>query len=112
MIEVTNITSDALQRHTIATEYKDVVIRLRFVATTQSWFMDVSRDDQVVNGVRLVVGAFQITSSRMPVDFYVRDNLNIGLDPFSIDDFENGRCSLFMAEREDMELFRGQPVPL
>ena len=112
MIEVINITSDTLQRHTIATDGKDVIIRLRFVATVQSWFMDVSYGDKTVNGIRLSVGVFMITSARMPVDFYVRDNLDQGLDPFSVDDFSTDRCTLFMAEREDMEFFRGVPVPL
>lgn len=112
MIKVENITNEPIQRHTILTEAQDVILRLYFISTVQAWFIDVEYGDIRANGVRLSVGVSHIQSSNMPLDFRVTDNQNIGLDPLTIDDFENGRCTLYMLEAADMEAFRGQPVPL
>lgn len=112
MIKIINITNDPIQRHTIATDARDVILRLYFIATVQSWFIDVQYGDLAVYGVRLVIGARHLPSAGMPLDFIVGDNLNLGIDPFSIDDFQNERVSLYMLEASDMEEIRGQPVPL
>lgn len=112
MIKVLNITNEPIQRHTIATESRDVILRMYFISTIQTWFIDVEYGDIIANGVRLAVGVPHIQSSNAPIDFRVTDNQNIGLDPTTIDDFESGRCSLYMLEPADMEAFRGQPVPL
>lgn len=111
-IKVLNITNDARQRHTISTPARDVILVLYYFATVQSWFMDVEYGERSVKGVRLVVGASLLPSAGLPLDFRVQDTQNIGLDPYSVDDFVTDRCRLFMLSAEDMERLRGQPVPL
>lgn len=111
-VRIQNITRDPIQRHTITTEGRDVILRLWFHPLGQFWTMDVTYGDKQVNGVRLFCGGLHITSANMPVDFEVVDVQRAGLDPFRRDDFEAGRCALVMLLPDDMEAVRGQPVPL
>ena len=111
-IKIQNITNETIQRHTISTDAKDVILRLYFLPTVESWFMDVSYGSKTVKGVRLIVGAYHIASANFPCDFIVEDALKFGVDPFHADDFSSDRCRLYMLEAADMVALRGQPVPL
>lgn len=111
-VRIQNITNEADQRHTIITENQDVILRLYFLPTVQSWFMDVSYGDKSVKGVRLSLAVSHIRASNLPLDFIVEDTLNQGIDPFKLDDFFTGRCNLYMMSADDMTDIRGQSVPV
>ncbi|WP_286931338.1 hypothetical protein [Marinobacter sp.] len=52
-------------------------------------------------------------SRNLPFDFIVTDESGNGLDPFRLDDFEQGRCRLYLLEPEDMLRVRNNAeVPL
>ncbi|MDF1593741.1 MAG: hypothetical protein P1P89_19715 [Desulfobacterales bacterium] len=112
MIQITNLTDEPNQRHTVIFEESEIVVKLRFFPRHHFWSMDVVYGTYQVFGVKLSVGALHIESGNQPFDFTVMDNSGNGIDPYRINDFSNGRCSLYMFERADMLLIRdGEAVP-
>ena len=111
-IQIENIDSDPHQRRTVLLAESEVVVSLRFHPTVEMWVIDVEYKDRSVQGFKLTVGCFHMRSQNFPFDFIVVDNTDQGLDPFRRDDFESGRCSLYMLDAEDMEAIRGTAVPL
>ena len=112
MIRLDNITADAHQRHTILFEESEIVLVLRFHPTVSMWTFDAVYKDTQVLGRKLSVGVLHMVSRNVPFDFIVSANAGTDLDPFRLDDFSTGRCSLHMLEADDMEVVRGAPVPL
>jgi hypothetical protein len=110
--QIINITDEPIQRHTIIFEESEIVLKLRFLPKNEIWLMDIEYGDYQIFGVKLSVSVLHITSGNMPFDFVVFDNSGNGIDPFQSGDFVNGRCSLYMLERDDMlEIRRGEAVP-
>jgi len=111
-LQITDIDGDAHQRHTILLDDSEVVLSLRFHPTVEMWVTDVEYGGRKVSGVKLSVGVMHMRSQNFPFDIVVTDNTGQGLDPLRLDDFESGRCSLYVLNAADMEVIRGQPVPL
>lgn len=113
MRQITNITQEPIQRHTIIFEESEITLTLRFFPRHQFWAMDIEYGSYQVYGIKLSVSVLHITSGNMPFDFTVADNSNNGIDPFQRGDFESGRCSLYMFERDEMvQIRRGEVVPV
>ncbi|MBE0469600.1 MAG: hypothetical protein IBX55_08870 [Methyloprofundus sp.] len=110
MKQILNLGSEAQQRHTIIFEESEIVLILRYLAPVQQWFFSVEYNNFNVHNVKLSVGVVHILSKNQPFDFVVTDNSGAGIDPFSLDDFASGRCSLFMLEPNDMFDIRGVDV--
>ena len=96
MITIEGITSEPFQRHVISNDDGDVVLVLKYHDVIQMWTIDAERNGKQVNGVKLSTGVRHIQSSLLGVDFAVVSEFN--LDPFLIDDFQSGRCTLVMVE--------------
>jgi hypothetical protein len=45
-----------------------------------------------------------------PFAFTVTDNAKLGIDPFRLEDFSDGRCTLYMFERSEVAELRGYDV--
>lgn len=113
MRQILNIGSEAIQRHTIIFDEFEIVLLLRFFPKTQHWAFDVEYKGRNIYGEKLSVGVPHIVSANLPFDFWVTDNSGNGIDPFQIDDFSNGRCSLYLLEPAEMVTIRnGAEVPL
>ena len=106
------ITSDNDQEYTIPYEASEIVLRLRYMNVVQQWFMDVSYNETETNGVKLTVQAFHVLNRNYPFDIWIEDNSSTGLDPFTIDDFSNGRCVMYIMEASDVAEIRGYEVQL
>ncbi len=112
MIKILNISDEPIQRHTIIFEGSEIILTLRFFPRHQFWSMHVEYGDYQVYGVKLSVGVLHITSGNQPFDFTVTDNSNNGIDPFRINDFKDGRCTLLMFDRAEMvTIRRGEVIP-
>jgi hypothetical protein len=111
-IQIENIDGDAHQRHTVLFGESEIVISLRYHPTVEMWTLDVTYGDRQALGYKLSVGVLHMRSRNFPFDFVVGDNTGQGLDPVRLDDFETGRCSLYMLDAADMEAIRGAPVPV
>ena len=112
MREITNITGDPSQRHIILLDGNEIIFDLRFYPTIQQWFFDVEFISESVKGVKLSVGVLHINNTNLPFDFVVFDLSASGIDPFKVDDFEAGRCKLYIIDPAEMETFRGVPVEI
>lgn len=112
MRQIENITSEALQRHTIITDGGEIVLTLRFFGVTESWFMDVEYKGGAALGVKLSLAVQHINSKNWPFDFVIADLSGRDVGPFQLTDFEDGRCLLYMLEAEDLEEIRGHDVQL
>ncbi|MBL1319597.1 MAG: hypothetical protein JKY80_01945 [Mariprofundaceae bacterium] len=112
MIQIENITAEAHQRHTILFQESEVILTLRFYPTVSMWCFDAEYKTSVVSGMKLSVGVLHMRSRNLPFDFAVIDTLGDVIDPFRLDDFETGRCELYMLEPADMALIRATPVPI
>ena len=108
---INNISSESVQRHTLIFNDDEITLTLRYLAQIQQWFFDVEYRDFTIGGVKLAVGTLHMVSSNQPFDFAVNDNAGVGLDPFRADDFESGRCSLYLVTPEEMFQVRGVEVP-
>lgn len=112
MIQIENIGSEAIQRHTILFEESEIILTLRFLPMVSIWVYNVQYRGREANGFKLTAGVLHMVSQGFPFDFLVVDNSGLGVDPIDRNDFLNERCSLFMLEAADMERVRGQPVAI
>jgi len=109
---VTNIGVEPIQTQTFFFAGSDdpVRITLRYYGLIEAWYMDIRWRDRVSSGIKLSLGVLHILSTNLPFDFFVVDNGNTGIDPFRLDDFIEGRCSLGFMEPDEMIEIRGVKV--
>lgn len=109
---ITNITDEAAQQHTILFADDEITLRILFHPFNQMWTIDVTYKGKSRYGVKLAVNTLHLRSENYPFDFYVADTSDSGLDPVRREDFELGRCQLYMLEPDDMQDIRGQDVQI
>lgn len=107
---IKNITDEAGQKHYIPVGDYELIIDLKFLPTVEMWTINIEYREDKINGTKLSLGTLHFRSNNLPFDFVVIDNEDTGIDPYSLDDFESGRCSLVMLEADDMEERRGYSV--
>jgi len=107
MLKIQNISSEAIQRHSILFNEAEVVFTLRFYPRSQMWCFDAEYGDWSIKGIKLSVGVLHIAGQNQLFDFFVSDLSNNGIDPFAKTDFSSGRCILYLIEQEDIEDIRG-----
>lgn len=112
MNRIQNITAEAHQRHILLFEESEIALTLRFYPTVEMWAFDIEYKGRVASGYKLAVGVLHMESRNFPFDFAVRDLVDVGLDPFRLDDFSTDRCALYLLNAADMELLRNAPVPI
>ena len=112
MIWLEKINADAHQEHRLLIEGGDVVLTLRYHPAPQIWAMDVSYSGVAAYGLKLTLGTLHVRAANLPLDFVVQDTSGTGIDPFLDDDFESGRCRLWMVTAAEMREIRGVEVPL
>lgn len=112
MIQLNNITEEPIQLHTIPLDFSDNDLKLtiRFYPTIQAWYVDVEWNKNFVKGVKLSLGVLHILSSNLPFDIVVGDTSGNGIDPFRIDDFVAGRCTIGILNNEEIASIRGVTV--
>lgn len=112
MKKILNIGSEPIQRHTLLFEETEIILTLRYYPTVGQWFFDAEYKNFKVFGIKLALGVLHMRSRNQPFDFVLQDNAGLGLDCFRVDDFAEGRCSLYLAEAADMEAIRGVAVQI
>lgn len=110
MREIT-LSNDPFQSHILAYEDKKIKITVRYLVTVSMWYMDVSVDDvALVKGLAVGCGTVILNQNNTPFGFYLVDNSTLGIDPFRLEDFSEGRVSFLLLERADMAKYRGYNV--
>jgi hypothetical protein len=110
MKQLTNITSDALQRHALIIGEKTAILTLKFIESSQIWVFDIEYEGFTKYGFKLSLGVQHLNNYNWIFDFVILDTSNSGIDPFKLDDFESGRIELYMLEQNDLLELRGYDV--
>lgn len=106
-----NITNEPHQEMTIPFEDNEIILSIRFYSVIGQWCIDVEYNgEEKTKGNKLSLGVLHLLGLNLPFDFVVFDSFGTGIDPFKLDDFSDGRCSLFMVEREELAEYRGYTV--
>lgn len=108
MYELQNISSEPAQQHTLLLDNGEAVLNLRFLPAVQVWLLSVMYEDKKRTGIKLSANVYHLRQYNFPFDFTVLVNDQSGVDPFKVDDFSTGRCSLFFITPESMRKVRGQ----
>lgn len=112
MRKVQDIGPDADQRHVLLFQETEITLTLRFFAPVERWTFDAAYKNFSIKGVALSLNTPHMESANQPFDFLVLDNSGQQIDPFRLEDFAEGRCSLYLLEPDDMAELRGAEVPL
>ena len=107
-----NITSEPMQRHTILFEDSEIVITLIYFPTIQRWTLSAEYKEFNIYGVQLSLGCTHMLASAQPFDFTVVDTSGQGIIPTRRDDFETGRCLLYLVEPNELAEIRGVEVAI
>lgn len=109
--QITNITDEPSQRHTILDGDEEITFILSFFEVTQMWVFDVSWREVRYNGFMVSLGCLHIQALNWPFDFFCVTTDGSGIAPFRLGDFSEGRCEMYFVTAEEMIERRGLEVP-
>ena len=103
MNQIDTISNEANQLiRFILDDGSTVVMNLVYRPASQRWTMDVGHDTFQANGINLGVHPNFMRPWRNVIPFGIACLATDGVDPIYIDDFSNGRCSLFILDASDV----------
>lgn len=103
MKQITEITADASQQLTIATDAQDEFDLLLYYSDNQEcWFFDLTFGDFELKGQRIVNHPNLLRAFKNIIPFGLSIATNDGGEILFIDDFETGRASLFILEQDEV----------
>ena len=114
---INNITAEFIQSHTLEFSRGLIELTLKYEKSVQIWKADVlytRTDDSIaqpaIYGVKLALSTTHFKHRNWPFDFAVVDTTGNGADPYRADDFETGRCQLYLITPTEMIKIRGVDV--
>jgi hypothetical protein len=96
MIVKLPVTNQVNQSFTIPSDDGSIKLFLRFHSVATMWTIDAERNTKKAQGMAVNVGGSHFASSLMNLDVRCVDTSGIGVDPYSLDCFDNGRCELLV----------------
>ena len=96
MIVKLPVTNQVNQSFTIPSDNGSIKLALRFHSVATMWAVDVKRNNKASYGMAANVGGSHFASSLMNLDVRCVDTSGLGVDPYSLDCFNNGRCELLV----------------
>lgn len=110
-MKIIELSNDPIQSQTVVLDKLDIKITVRFLPMVSMWVLKVDIDgENIIDGVALSCGSVIMQQFNKPLGFIVEDKSTIGIDPFRLEDFSDGRCILYMLERDEMIGVRGYDV--
>lgn len=106
MISLTGLTSQPTQTFRTNIDTGDpITINLKYKASTQMWFLDVTYQDITINGLRVcnVLNLLQQYSRILPFGIYVQIPSGDKSEPFLINDFSTGRVVLNILDATEVD---------
>lgn len=104
MQQLTELTSNPKQKMQIVLETNETVdFSMYFYPTQQSWYFDFSYKDITSNGNKLVLSPNLLRSYKNILPFGFMLQSQDGVDPFSIEDFTNGRVNFFVLNSNEVQ---------
>jgi len=110
-LKIIDISNEPYQSQTVVLDNLDIKITVRFLGTVSMWVLKVDIDgENVIDGIALSCRSVIMEQFNKPFGFIVEDKSTLGIDPFRLEDFSDGRCVLYMLERNEMIEARGYDV--
>ena len=107
MIRITKLTNASKQKVlVIAEDGAQVLLELTYSSTQEAWNMSLTYLDFVANGIQLTVSPNILHNFNNILPFAIACNSVDGFEPKYIDDFSDGRITLFMlsgSEKDTLE---------
>ena len=108
MTQITGITLNPKQSLTLVlTNGGQATLYLEYMNGQQGWFYNISYGTWVSGYRRLTVSANLLRAFRNIIPFGLGVMTTDGYEPIFINDFQNGRASLFLLNQSDMASFEG-----
>lgn len=102
-MKIIELSKDPIQSQTVILDDMDIKITVRFLTIVSMWVLKVEIDGElIIDGVALSCGSVILEQFNKPFGFIVEDKSTLGIDPFRLEDFSDGRCALYMLERDEM----------
>ena len=104
MQEITSITNDSKQLMTFILEDNkgSVEFNLYYMPTQLSWYYDFTYNNYTSNGNKLVLNYNALRHLRKIIPFGFMFMSEGDVEPFSIDDFSNGRIKMYILNESDV----------
>lgn len=103
MNAITNVTNDANQILTVVLDDgSGVALTLTYRPAIQRWTMDIEHGDFVVRGLNISMFPNLLQPWKENAGFGIGCTTTDGGDPLFIDDFSNGRATLYILNEADV----------
>lgn len=103
MNQIDNLSNEASQETRVTLDDGTVVdILLTYRPAIQRWSLNVTRGTFVVDGINLCVFPNIVREWRHIIPFGIACLTTDGADPVSLDDFSNGRATLFVLDAAEV----------
>ena len=104
MLEITTLTNDIKQRHTLVLEDNETVdFLLYYSLRQQSWYYDFQYNDFICNGSKVVLTPNALRQFKRILPFGFAFYSDSSVEPFRQDDFSSGRVRFFILNQSDIE---------
>lgn len=103
MKQIEGLTNEASQLHHVVLEDKSTAdIALTYLPAIQRWQLDINHANLIMNCQLVTINPNMIRQYRNTAGFGLACIADGGMDPFQIDDFINGRVSLYILGASDI----------
>lgn len=109
--QITNITDEPSQQHTLLVNDEEITFILNFYEVTEMWSFDVAWRGERFNGFMISLGCLHIQALNWPFDFFCSVTDGSGMAPFRLGDFAEGRAEMYFVTADEMQEVRGLEVP-
>lgn len=105
MIQVDNLSDDADQvTKVVLDDGTTVTLELIYRPAVEIWTISITHGDFEIDNIQACVHANLLRGFRNNIPFGLACNTTDGVDPFDIEDFNNGRASLYILNPSDIAL--------
>lgn len=105
MQQITSITNDSKQKMIIPLDDNkgSVEFNLYYMPTQYSWYYDFTYNNYTSNGNKVVLNFNALRHLRKILPFGFMFMAQGDIEPFSIDDFSNGRIKMYVLNESDIQ---------
>lgn len=104
MKEITTLTNEPKQRHTLVLDNNETVeFYLYYSIRNQAWYFDFTYKDITDNCLKVVLTPNSLRHLKRIIPFGIAFATDGYVEPFQIDDFSSGRVKMYVLNSEDVE---------
>ena len=104
MLQINEISDDYIQQLTPELENGETfTFNLSYIEAQQAWFADVTYNNTIINGIRLVYSANLLQQYKNIIPFGLQVISADVLDPDSLDSFSSGAVEIFILNETEVQ---------